>query len=97
MVVFGLIFRNENKIRYEYFPEGDKNSTAGIIGIDCKAASFEVIQPAEREISLSIDNKADVTVPSERMHLLYAGYAILKIKAAYANGIVLEGGTAVWK
>ena len=97
MVVFGLIFRSENEIRYEYFPEGDKNSTAGIIGIDCKTASFEVIQPAEREISSSIDNKADAVDPTERMLLLYADHAILKIKAAYVNGTVLEGGTVVWK
>lgn len=49
MVTFNLLYKAEKEIRYEYFPEGDKNSAAGIIGINVDEERIFVVQAAERD------------------------------------------------
>ena len=49
MVTFKLLYKSDKEIRYEYFPENDKLSEAGIIGIDVNQNSIFIIQPAERD------------------------------------------------
>ena len=49
MVIFKLLYKADKEIRYEYFPEGDKNSAAGIIGINVEEEKIFVVQPAERD------------------------------------------------
>mgnify|MGYP003414232101 CR=1 FL=1 len=34
MVTFRLLYKTETEIRYEYYPEDDKNSIAGLIEIN---------------------------------------------------------------
>ena len=49
MVTFRLLYKTEKEIRYEYFPEDDRNSEAGIIGINVDEESVFVVQPAGRD------------------------------------------------
>ncbi|ADL53674.1 hypothetical protein [Clostridium cellulovorans] len=49
MVTFKLLYKAEKEIRYEYFPENDKNSSAGIIGINIDEEKIFIVQPAERD------------------------------------------------
>ena len=49
MVTFKLLDKTEKEIRYEYFPEDDKNSEAGLIGINIDEESIVVAKPAERD------------------------------------------------
>ena len=49
MVTFRLLYKTENEIRYEYYPEGDKNSMAGLIGINTIQNMIELLQPAEQD------------------------------------------------
>lgn len=50
MVTFKLLYRADKEIRYEYFPEDDKNCSAGIIGINVDEESIFVVQPAEKDM-----------------------------------------------
>lgn len=34
MVTFKILYKTDTEIRYEYYPEDDKNSIAGLIGIN---------------------------------------------------------------
>lgn len=49
MVTFKKLYHSKKEIRYEYFPHGDYEATAGIIGIDVADQSINLIQPAERD------------------------------------------------
>ena len=49
MVTFKLLDKTGKVIRYEYFPEDDKNSEAGIIGINVDEESIVVVKMAERD------------------------------------------------
>ena len=53
MVTFRMVIESDKEIKYEYFPEGDKSSTAGIITIDLKREEIQVLQPAERDILIT--------------------------------------------
>ena len=54
MVYFNIIYHSDTEIRYEYFPENDKNSTAGIIGIDKQKKEISLLQPAERDYEVAM-------------------------------------------
>lgn len=54
MVTFNKIYSSEQEIRYEYFPEGDKTCTAGVIGINLETDNISLIQPAERDLQIVI-------------------------------------------
>ena len=49
MVAFKLLYKTDTEIRYEYYPEDDKNSVAGLIGINVVEDTIELLQPAERD------------------------------------------------
>ena len=49
MVTFRLLYKTETEIRYEYYPEDDKNSIAWLIGINVVEDTIELLQPAERD------------------------------------------------
>ena len=50
MVTFKLLYKSNTEIRYEYYPEDDKNCNAGLIGINILEDTIELLQPAERDI-----------------------------------------------
>ena len=49
MVTFKILYKTDTEIRYEYYPEDDKNSIAGLIGINVVEDTIELLQPAERD------------------------------------------------
>lgn len=49
MVTFKLLYKTDTEIRYEYYPEDDKNSNAGLIGINVVEDTIELLQVAERD------------------------------------------------
>lgn len=49
MVTFRLLYKSENDIRYEYYPEGNINSGAGLIGINIAENTIDLLQPAEHD------------------------------------------------
>ena len=51
MVSFRLISKTEKEIKYEYFPENDKNALPGIIVIDREKEDIFVLQQAEKDFS----------------------------------------------
>ena len=54
MVTFQLLHKSEKEIRYEYFPEGDVNSMAGLIGINLENDEIMVLQPAELDVLITV-------------------------------------------
>lgn len=54
MVTFRLIHKSDKEIKYEYFPEGNASSTAGIIAIDLEKEEITVFQPAELDTLMTI-------------------------------------------
>ena len=48
-VTFKILYKTDTEIRYEYYPEDDKNSIAGLIGINVAEDIIELLQPAERD------------------------------------------------
>lgn len=53
MVTFRMIFKSDKEIRYEYFPEGNKASTPGIIDINLVNKEIKVLLPAEQDILIT--------------------------------------------
>lgn len=49
MVTFRLLYKTETEIRYEYYPEDDKNSIAGLIEINVAEDTIGLLRPAERD------------------------------------------------
>lgn len=54
MVTFKILYKTDTEIRYEYYPEDDKCSVAGLIGINVVEDTIELLQPAERDMLLVI-------------------------------------------
>ena len=49
MVIFNLHSRNETEIKYEYYPEGNKEYTPGIIVIDIIRLKIKKIIPSKQD------------------------------------------------
>jgi len=54
VVTYRLVYESDKEIRYEYFPDGDEDYAAGLIGIDVQKKEISVLQKAELDVLLSV-------------------------------------------
>ena len=47
MVTFKMIYKTDQEIRYEYYPENDKSSMPGEIKMDVSTGDIELVKPAQ--------------------------------------------------
>lgn len=85
VVVFELLGKENGIIKYQYYPENNREKAAGIIEIDIWRETIDVVIPAAEDFSRK-----------GSMSYWYANHAIEKIATAYEKGEILEKGSAIW-
>ena len=112
MVKFILKTKNDNTFTYEYFPEGDFESKAGVIILDTKLETISIEVPAEKDFLSSTTAKelnemrdainqmrienGEPELTEDESWYWYGDHAINSIWKAFCEGKELPEGTVMW-
>ena len=112
MVKFILKTKDDKTLTYEYFPEGDFESKAGIIILDTKLETISVEVPAEKDFLCSTTAKelnemrdainqmrienGEPELTEDESWYWYGDHAINSIWKAFCEGKELPEGTVMW-
>ena len=89
MVNWYLIEETDKHIRYEYYPESDKDKQPGIITIDRIADKIELTKPADADFESYAEEF------NERWYY-YFSHAEKHIASDYNSGIIKKSGMTAW-
>lgn len=112
MVKFILKTKDDKTLTYEYFPEGDFESKAGIIILDTKLETISVEVPAEKDFLCSTTAKelnemrdainqmrienGEPELTEDESWYWYGDHSINSIWKAFCEGKELPEGTVMW-
>lgn len=112
MVKFILKTKNDNILTYEYFPEGDFESKAGIIILDINFGTISIDVPAEKDFLCSTTAKelnemrdainqmrienGEPELTEDESWYWYGDHSINSIWKAFCEGKELPEGTVMW-
>lgn len=90
MVRYKYISENDNILKYEYYPEGNKNAI-GIFLVDKKTFMSEVIEKSVDDIVI------DTEIDGKKIQIIeYAHHAVNDVIKSLESGNIKNQGTVMW-